>query len=379
MFSGDLPCPRGGELAAEALEDYVRKGDAQGKRVRMPAGVVEVLRKSLRESPAERWSDLAEAAAQLQRVYQREIGKKYPRPLARLERRGRPVPPVGAATGAEWQDPRPCLRSALEEEGRDPGLAESLVPRGHGSRRAQAVADLAVFDEALRIYERLIAAGRGEINDRLADLCQRKALVHQHLGDGPGALGMCDRAIAIYERLAEQDSWWEFARDLAVAWTRKANMLQGLDDRRGAVALYDRAIAVIERLSEQEGVGELRATLAGVYMNKAIVVEGLGDVPAAVALYDRAKRAVGTPPGTGGRRELGPGLGQRVAQQGRGAAADVGSSRGDGSVRPGDTDVGAFGGAGGWTRTDERSGPSLRHASYYGGGIGRSAWSGGVV
>ena len=61
--------------------------------------------------------------------------------------------------GGQWVDPREWLVAALKADGRDPAEAEALLPPREGSRRAQAVADLAAYEEALRIYERLVARG----------------------------------------------------------------------------------------------------------------------------------------------------------------------------------------------------------------------------
>ena len=55
-----------------------------------------------------------------------------------------------------------------------------------------------------------------------------------------------------------------------------------------ALALYDRAIAIWERLVNQEKQAKPADNLAMAYVNKAMAVNAVGDSPAAVALYDRA-------------------------------------------------------------------------------------------
>jgi hypothetical protein len=49
----------------------------------------------------------------------------------------------------------------------------------------------------------------------------------------------------------------------------KANALSGLGDKRGAVTLYDQAIAIRDRLVNQEGRRELQGDLAGVQLCRA--------------------------------------------------------------------------------------------------------------
>ena len=67
---------------------------------------------------------------------------------------------------AEW------LERALRAEGRDPAEAAEIVARQGSSRRGQLVADVAVYDEARRMYERLIKGGRKDLENDLATLCQ---------------------------------------------------------------------------------------------------------------------------------------------------------------------------------------------------------------
>ena len=52
----------------------------------------------------------------------------------------------------------------------------------------------------------------------------------------------------------------------------KANAVYGLGDMRSAATLYDQAIAIRERLINEEGGRELANDLAMAYMNKAIAV-----------------------------------------------------------------------------------------------------------
>lgn len=84
-------------------------------------------------------------------------------------------------TGAQWHDLRYWLERVLIAAGRDSSEANLLIPRREGSRQAQAVADLAAYDEARRIYERLVASGRSDLLKDLAILCMDRALVHTNL------------------------------------------------------------------------------------------------------------------------------------------------------------------------------------------------------
>ena len=243
--------------------------------------------------------------------------------------------PAFDGIGAEWSDPREWLLKAFQADGRDPIEAEALLPARTGSRKAQAIADLAGYNEARRIFRRLVVSGRKDLERDLAVLCTDSAHINILLDDIPGALESYDRAIAILEPLVGREgrrelagdlarvygtrptrcrtwatcpprsscatgrsrSWsrWssgrgggELAGDLALVYGSKANAVWQLGDLPAAVGLYDRAIATYERLVEREGRRELAGDLARGYGNKAIAVQRLGDLPAAVGLYDRA-------------------------------------------------------------------------------------------
>ncbi len=71
---------------------------------------------------------------------------------------------------------------------RDPAGIEKLLPAKGGSRKAQAIADLAAYKEARHIYQRLVDTGRKELDSDLATLLAMKAVVHEAAGDIPGAI-----------------------------------------------------------------------------------------------------------------------------------------------------------------------------------------------
>ena len=87
------------------------------------------------------------------------------------------------------------------------------------TRRGELVAEVAVYDEAKRLYVRLVRGGQKELESDLATLCWEKALVHRTAADQHGALQEYDQAIAIRERLVNQEGRRELANDLAMAFT----------------------------------------------------------------------------------------------------------------------------------------------------------------
>ena len=165
----------------------------------------------------------------------------------------------------------------MRAEGRDPSEAMEIVARQGSSRRGQLVADIAVYDEARCIYERLVKGGRKDLENDLANLYHNAAIVHETVDDTSGAVALYDRAIEIRERLVNVEGRRELANDLARLYMNKANAVSALGDNRAAVALYDRAIEIRERLVNVEGRRELANDLANLYGNKANAVSDLGD------------------------------------------------------------------------------------------------------
>ncbi len=295
LFTGEVSWGHG-VVAGEALESYVDRAGSSGVGALkglplMPVGVVQVLRRCFRQKPEDRWGTLLEVAEALKGVYRECTGREYSRPTPAFTRASDQKAlrhDRWTTGGVQWPNPREVLLAALKADGRDAAEADTLLPPREGSRRAQALADLATYEEARRIYERLVAKGRKELESELAALCAPKAFIHAHLDDAPGALALYDRALAIYERLVEQEGRRELANELAQSYQNKARALQALGDLKGAVGSYDRALAIYERLVEQEGRGELANALALTYQNKGAALQALGDLAGAVGSYDRA-------------------------------------------------------------------------------------------
>ena len=305
MFTGEVTW-HSGAVAAEALELHLKTQEKEGPIPAMPSEVAEVLRGCFRKDPARRWESLGKIVDLMKAAYRKVMGAEYPRVLTLLERRAAPQAGVAERTlqGAQWNDPQVWLERALKAAGRDPSEAAEIVTNHGRSRRGQLVTDLAVYDEARRMLERLVTEGGKDLESILARLCNAAAPVQQAADDFPGALGLSNKAIQILEQLVNIGGQRELANDLAIAYMNKANALRGLGDRQEAFALYDRAIEIFERLVIGEGRRELAQHLAIAYMNKANALHGLDDHQAAVTLDDRAIKTFERLVISEGRREL---------------------------------------------------------------------------
>ena len=329
MFTGEVTWSSG-VAAADVLDGYLAQDPEDEVIPAMPAGVAEVLRVCFHADQGRRWESLGQAVELLKGVYRQATGGEYTRALDTIERRSTAQAGVGERRmrgGTSWTDPRTWLEKALRADGRDPAEAAAIVARQAASRRGQLVAELATYDEARRIYEHLVQAGRKDLEKDLAILCMEAAFVHLTADDSQGGLALYDQAIEIHERLVNQEGRPELSNDLANTYHNKAGSLSDLGDKRGAVALYDQAIAIRERLINQEGRRELAGDLANTYQNKAIVVRSLGDNQGAVALFDRVIEIHERQVNQEGRRELANAL-AAAYQNKAGSLSDLGDNRG---------------------------------------------------
>jgi serine/threonine protein kinase/lipopolysaccharide biosynthesis regulator YciM len=306
MFHGGVSW-HSGRVAAQALETFLENNGREKHIPLMPNDVVELLAKCFREDPAQRWQSLEAVVQKLKGVYRATIGAEYPRTLGEIENRIAPQARAGERRtheGLPWRDPREWLERALRAEGRDPGEAAAIVARHASSHRGQLVADVAAYDEARRIYERLIRDGGKDLAYDLSILCLNAALVHEKTDDFSGAMSLYDRAIEILEQLIHVGRRGELIGVLISVYEQKANTLMNTGDNRAAIGLYDRAIQIRERLVDVKGLSNHLGDGYSIYTNKAVALMKLGESRAAVALYDRAIKILERLVNVEGRREL---------------------------------------------------------------------------
>ena len=328
LFTGEVTW-MSGRGAAEVLEQYLEE-DGDDGIPRMPASLADLLRQCFQQEPLDRPVSLAEAVEQLQQIYRQSVGVRYSRKLDLIERDVLSTPGIKERRHTEstaWLDPQVWLEMALRAAGRDPSEAEAMVARRGVTRRGELVAELIVYDEAKRLYERLVRDGLKELEVDLATLCMNKAMVHSTAADENGARQEYDQAISILERLFYKEDRSKVAGDLAVAYMNKAISASALGDKREAVALYDQAIALQERLLNHESRRQLTDSLAATYMNKATALSDLADRRGAVALCDQAIAIWERLVNEEGRHELANAL--ALAYMNKAAAmSDLGDRRG---------------------------------------------------
>jgi tetratricopeptide (TPR) repeat protein len=112
------------------------------------------------------------------------------------------------------------LKQALADEaGCHPSEIGKLrpLPTEPQSPKEQALDDLGAFEQAQRIYERLIASGRIDLKEALAQLCMDMSKSQQYLNDIPGAVVLFKKACDIYDQMVHREGRLELLPALAEA------------------------------------------------------------------------------------------------------------------------------------------------------------------
>ncbi|MFH1919262.1 MAG: protein kinase, partial [Planctomycetota bacterium] len=204
MFLGGATW-RSGTTARHVLEDVLAR--KSGLRCPLPEPVAAVLRRCFESGPSARWARMADAADALVHAYPEVTGASYERQAPKVSV---DIAHDEAATerrtveGLAWEDPQAWLKKALSAAGRAPQEADAIIRSKAGSRKGQAIADMAAYDEAVAIYKQLIQQGRKDLESDLAQLCHQKSGLHKSVDDAPGAIAALDVAISIYRTMARE-------------------------------------------------------------------------------------------------------------------------------------------------------------------------------
>ena len=279
-----------GRLALEALEQYIAHRRANPALTEIPKAIADILRKCFHRDPSSRWASMADAAQALARAHRDLVGTPYSRtqPPTAAHALDRNAPPDRRAiSGIQWSDPREWLATVLQLEGADLSDPQLRAVPAARTRKAQAIEDLAIYDNVQRRLERLVASGRGDLEMQLSMVYMDKALVHKTAGDPQGASSMYERAAAIREKLALHGTS-ESADSLALVYQNHASLLFELGDKEKSLELCDRAIEIRERLVVEEQQEKFADGLAVLYMNKGVALAALDQREYAVLTYDQA-------------------------------------------------------------------------------------------
>ena len=173
------------------------------------------------------------------------------------------------------------------------------------------------LDEALALYEEALAICERLVQEQDTPEYQRNLSISYHkVADILETQGQWNRALALYaesleidERLVREQDTPRNCRDLSISYERVAGNLEARDQLDEALAWYKKGLALRERLVQEQDTPRHRLDLSVSYVRVAGIMQAKGRMDEALALYEksmaideRLARGLDTP---GSRRDLG--------------------------------------------------------------------------
>jgi len=287
MFTGDV-ASRPGVVAPWALDQFLKTTHQTTALPQMPQALADVLRKCFCLRPEDRWASMDEAADHLVKIYRECTGHEYPRmkPPA-------PLPPAHSHAspdrwtnwGYQWDDPRDYLEDAIADEGigNAAAIVGQLAAAAAASRSSQALVDIALYEETLERYRRMVKGGRHDLKMRLYRICTEKAAVHAYLGDMSGAQALFNEALSVVHSITPQSA--SARTEIARVYINKGLTFYDAGEPEAALGEQARASQVLTSLISGECRLEWCNELAKVYLNMGNALHQLNRYPDSVEMY----------------------------------------------------------------------------------------------
>jgi serine/threonine protein kinase len=292
MFTGEVTWAAG-QAADMAFDDYwsnVSQSSLQNGIAPMPRAVATIVRKCFKQNPAERWANLADVAEELKKVYRETSGRAYARQMPPLPQRSgkaiagdHDVIQLGGNSARAFQ----WLCAAYQAAGQNAPNRDVWRNHRTTSPKVQAISDLALFDEAQRTFQKLVASGRRNLENQLALLCLEKAEIHWQAEDYFAGLVCYDYAINTWRKALASHNDYGIAKHLASALQAKASSLSMIGELQSTSMLAGEAIKIFELLIEQTGDSSLKQQLAYACHTKANAAFEVADYDIALEFYSR--------------------------------------------------------------------------------------------
>jgi len=287
VFAGEVTWNIG-SLAEMVLQAHQEMDDSWGSRLH--PGIAALLHQCFRNNPDDRWESMDAIADRLQTLYGEITGKAYFRRKPQLEEDTRTTDTQhDRKTGVrkEWDNPEKWITRAFNAADKSREESSIDIPERTGSRKAQALVDLELYEEAEKIYLDLIEKGQTETEEDLARLLNNMAFIHENSGDFPGAIRQYDRSIAIREKLVFRLNRQDLVDELAWVYMNMGGTLYQRGDSKGANILFDKIIDIWEPMLTGNRRCVVATNIAQVYMNKAMSLSDQGQTDKAMILFDK--------------------------------------------------------------------------------------------
>jgi serine/threonine protein kinase len=334
VFTGGV-CWSRGDHAPETLRKYLSSDLNHNGNIPMPDEFAAVLSRCFHPEPEKRWNDFSEIIKRLIEL-DPTLCVKTGIHLSGQANLATPVPYNQAIRstihGLAWRNPSEYLQTACRMMEIPPNLYTKLYPDTLRTRKAMAIADLIIQEEAIRLMNHCPESVRFNSDNGLIRLYLEKAQTQRFLGDFSGAIQSYDCIIDEYNRselempaltefrvfrektltlfnmgrFREADAelghlFWKLCnrkdeslndplspQDLVELKVLRAKTLKELGDRETSLMLYDEAICEYENIVTGSTGHPLLQNLAAACMNKANLFSRTSAEEAFMSLYDRA-------------------------------------------------------------------------------------------
>jgi WD40 repeat protein/serine/threonine protein kinase len=223
MFTGEVTW-MAGQIAGEALSYYGDVGPEDSSIPRMPAGLVDLLKRCLRNNPEDRPTNFEEIATELRRLHQEVTGQEYPREEPKAADLLADGLNNKALTMLDLGKNEETLRLFEEAITAEPHHPEATFNRGMMRWRSAAITDLALVQELEEV--------RTSHRERWIDE-YLLGLVHIERGDAESAVAVLEDAVRQVPGDDQIESALVRARAGLAQWPRCVRRLRGF---WGAVA-----------------------------------------------------------------------------------------------------------------------------------------------
>jgi tetratricopeptide (TPR) repeat protein len=287
MFTGEVKWQFG--FLAPHFLSRISEIELQPDLLEIPDPVKAVLTRCFALDPSDRWNSMDDIATTLMTILTEITGRSYDR-----EKPNRVMPGLRAdysldrktITGGAWDNPEIWLRRALRMAGDDESRADAVSGNGSGSRKAQALADLALYEEVEQIYSRLEKDGTRISPDILPLVLHNKASLQEAMDDYPGVIATLTEAINRVRNLMLDQPESEFKSLLACSYANMANAYKILGKPLKSIELYNLAIVVFEDIDSRESSDVSQSNIARSNLNKAIALISLHQYKKAINILD---------------------------------------------------------------------------------------------
>lgn len=270
----------------------------------IPASVWEFLFKLLDPDVARRLSSFADVSVELKELYRAITSRPYPRRSTAATPAG-PPPPTRRRTRRHVA--RALLARALKQTGRDPSEAEQAsvsAPVGYRPQSADALAEIALLNEAAQVYRQAISEKRSP--HLIAELCSAlhlTAVAQKRLGNLRDAIAAYQEAIDHLRLMLPNSDDRRIPVALAEAVTNQAICYRQQGDLDSAIRGYSHGIALLHAADFSCFGPVVLDELAGLYQTRAMaflkasrLAEGMKDVDRSVELRERLAQRFGQAP-----------------------------------------------------------------------------------